>query len=122
LARAPARRRYRYEEGRGPQVPSPPSFSTLSIGGVRASRLAIAAVEAPRYPEAMGVRATVHNGRLIVDEPSPLPEGTVLELVIDDEQRRALNASISTSLQQAACGNTSPATAVLERLRVRRRR
>lgn len=31
-----------------------------------------------------GVRAQVKNGRLIVDEPTSLPEGTVLDLVLDD--------------------------------------
>lgn len=32
-----------------------------------------------------GVRARVQNGRLIVDEPTSLPEGTVIGLVFDDE-------------------------------------
>ena len=48
----------------------------------------------------MSVRATVRNGRLIVDQPTDLPEGTVLDLVVDDEgdqldprERDALNAS-----------------------------
>ena len=30
------------------------------------------------------IRARVRNGRLIVDEPTDLPEGTELDLVIDD--------------------------------------
>lgn len=36
-----------------------------------------------------GVRARVQNGRLIVDDPTTLPEGTVLDLVCDDEGARA---------------------------------
>ncbi len=32
-----------------------------------------------------GLRARVQNGRLVVDEPTALPEGTVLDLVVDDE-------------------------------------
>jgi hypothetical protein len=76
----------------------------------------------------MSVRATVRNGRLIVDQPTDLPEGTVLDLVVDDEgdqldeeERRALNAAISRSLVQAEEGRTAPAEEILERLRARRR-
>ncbi len=32
----------------------------------------------------MVVRALVRDGRLIVDEPTDLPEGTELELIVDD--------------------------------------
>ena len=76
----------------------------------------------------MSVKATVTNGRLVVDEPTTLPEGTVLELVIDDEgdelderQRAALDAAISESLRQAASGDTVSANEVLAKLRARRR-
>jgi hypothetical protein len=76
----------------------------------------------------MGVRARVHNGRLIVDEETQLPEGTVLDLVIDDEgddldepQRRVLDAAISESLKQAERGEAAPADDILGRLRARRR-
>ena len=31
------------------------------------------------------LRAIVRNGRLILDEPTALPKGTVLHLVLDDE-------------------------------------
>jgi hypothetical protein len=64
----------------------------------------------------------------VVDEETQLPEGTVLDLVIDDEgdelderQRQALDAAISVSLDQAARGEVSPAEKVLARLRERRR-
>ena len=76
----------------------------------------------------MGLKATVTNGRLIVDEPTTLPEGTVLELVIDDEgdglddrQRAALDAAISSSLRQAGEGDTASVDEVLGKLRARRR-
>ena len=75
----------------------------------------------------MALRATVQNGRLVVDEATGLPDGTVLDLVIDDEgdeldeaQRRALNAAIEISLQQADAGQVSPALEILTRLRARR--
>ncbi|MCA9607996.1 MAG: hypothetical protein KC619_20445 [Myxococcales bacterium] len=76
----------------------------------------------------MGVRATVEKGRLVVDEPTSLPDGTVLELVIDDEgdelderQRAALDAAISESLRQADLGQTTPGEEILAKLRARRR-
>jgi hypothetical protein len=75
----------------------------------------------------MSVRATVRNGRLIVDQPTDLPEGTVLDLVVDDEgdqldprERDALNAAISRSLQEADQGRTAPAQEILDKLRARR--
>jgi hypothetical protein len=47
-----------------------------------------------------GIRAKVKGGRLFLDEPTSLPEGTVLDLVVDDEgddltreERQALNES-----------------------------
>jgi len=75
----------------------------------------------------VAVRASVRNGRLIVDEPTDLPEGTVIDLVIDDEgddldeaQREALAAAITRSLEQARAGQSAPAEAILARLRSRR--
>lgn len=75
----------------------------------------------------MSVRATVRNGRLVVDQPTDLPEGTVLDLVVDDEgdqldprERDALNAAISRGLQEADEGRTAPAQEILDRLRARR--
>jgi hypothetical protein len=75
----------------------------------------------------MGVRATVRNGRLVVDERTELPEGTVLDLVVDDEgddldadERRALDAAIATSLRQVEHGELAPAANILARLRARR--
>ncbi len=75
-----------------------------------------------RYRAGMAVRATVRNGRLSLDEPTELPEGTVIDLVIDDEgdeldeeQRQALHAAIERSLQQAKNGQTASAGAILAR-------
>ena len=31
------------------------------------------------------LKAHVHNGRLVLDEPTDLPEGTVVPLTIDDD-------------------------------------
>ncbi|HEX5054733.1 MAG TPA: hypothetical protein VFZ65_23355 [Planctomycetota bacterium] len=71
-----------------------------------------------------GVRARVQNGRLIVDEPTSLPEGTVIDLVMDDEgddlddaERKARDASLVAAWQQAQNGEGRPAGAVLDDLR-----
>jgi hypothetical protein len=75
----------------------------------------------------MSVRAKVQNGRLIVDQETRLPEGTVLNLVIDDEgdtldanERKALDAAISTGLRQADVGDVASVSDILARLRTRR--
>ena len=73
-----------------------------------------------------GLRARVHNGRLVVDEPTDLPEGTVLDLVVDDEgddmddaERAALDASITRALDAARAGRVRPAADVVADLRRR---
>ncbi|MDP2343433.1 MAG: hypothetical protein Q8O67_20915 [Deltaproteobacteria bacterium] len=63
----------------------------------------------------MPIRARVSQGRVIVDEPVDLPEGTVLDLVIDDEgddlddaERAALHAALQRSYEEALAGKTRP--------------
>lgn len=75
----------------------------------------------------MSVRARVKNGRLILDEPTSLPEGTVVDLVADDEdddltedERRALHDALSLSWQSTEAGRLRPASAIIEELRRRR--
>ncbi|MEQ1567822.1 MAG: hypothetical protein ABMA64_19435 [Myxococcota bacterium] len=55
----------------------------------------------------MSIRASVVAGRLVVDEQTDLPEGTVLDLVLDDEgdnldeaERSALREASSRSHQR----------------------
>lgn len=76
----------------------------------------------------MGLKARVRDGRLLLDEPTELPEGTVLDLVIDDDgddldsvEHEALQAAITRSLEQARHGRAAPADEVLAKLRARRR-
>ena len=66
------------------------------------------------------IRARVRNGRLIVDEPTSLPEGTELDLVIDDAdddldeaQRTALDAAISRAWASVQAGEGRTAADVL---------
>lgn len=70
------------------------------------------------------IRARVQNGRLIVDAPTTLPEGTVLDLVVDDEgddlddaERAVLDDSLSRALASVEAGNARPAEQVLAALR-----
>jgi hypothetical protein len=74
-----------------------------------------------------GLRARVEKGRLILDEPTTLPDGTVVDLVLDDEgddltdeERRALHEALSASWKSAEAGRLQPATAILDELRQRR--
>ena len=72
------------------------------------------------------LRARVEKGRLVLDEPTTLPEGTVVDLVADDEgddltdeERRALHEALSASWKSAEAGNLRPASAILNELRRR---
>ncbi len=74
------------------------------------------------------IRARVKNGRLVLDEPTDLPEGTVLDLVQDDEgddlteeERKVLHQEIRRSLRSASKGQLRPAADVISTLRRRRR-
>jgi hypothetical protein len=58
----------------------------------------------------MTLTARVHNGRLVLDEPTPLPEGAEVTLqVIDgdeleDDERARLHAAIEEGLEDADAG------------------
>jgi hypothetical protein len=74
-----------------------------------------------------GLRARVEKGRLVLDEPTTLPEGTVVDLVADDEgddltedERRALHEALSASWKSVESGRVRPASAILDELRQRR--
>jgi len=75
----------------------------------------------------MSIRAKVSGGRIIVDEPTLLPEGTTLNLVVEDEgddldaeEREALNAHLAASWKHAQAGNVRPASELLAALRSKR--
>jgi hypothetical protein len=72
------------------------------------------------------IRARVQNGRLLVDAPTALPEGTVLDLVVDDEgddlddsARAALNAAIAKAWASVQSGQGRAADDVVAALRKR---
>jgi hypothetical protein len=73
--------------------------------------------------------AQVKNGRLVMDEPTELPEGTIIELVsidfvlanggdvMDKEERAALDRELETSLAEAEAGELLDFGEVLADLR-----
>ena len=122
------------------------------IGGCRSSRGFVRIVEALRLvhrvlavvwwtagrlnvPDATSARATlvamtltlkaqVRGGRLVLDEPTELPEGSEVELVLadegdelDDNDRARLHASLQRSDEQFRAGRGIDADQVLARLR-----
>ncbi|HEU4420560.1 MAG TPA: hypothetical protein VFT55_16600 [Planctomycetota bacterium] len=71
-------------------------------------------------------RARVRNGRIVLDEPTDLPEGSVLDLVpadswdaLDDADRRALHEALSQSVEDVAQGRTVDFDEVMKKLRER---
>ena len=74
-----------------------------------------------------GLRARVRDGRIILDEPTELPNGTVLDLVIDDEgddlddaERAKLNDAISRAWRSIQAGQGRPVQEVIDRLTAKR--
>jgi hypothetical protein len=73
------------------------------------------------------LRARVEKGRLLLNEATSLPEGTVVDMVADDdgddlsdEERRVLHEALTTSWQSAEAGRVRPAAALVDELRQRR--
>lgn len=76
------------------------------------------------YAGPMTIKARVLGGRLVVDEPINLPEGTELELLpldpgdwLDDADRAALHAALAQSQADVDAGRLVDAADVLKRLR-----
>jgi hypothetical protein len=72
------------------------------------------------------IRARVINGRLQLDAPTLLPEGTVLDLVADDEgddlgevEREKLNGALLRAWNSANAGQVRAASEVIDALRKR---
>jgi hypothetical protein len=74
----------------------------------------------------MMMKATVRDGRLVLDEPTTLPEGTEVELLaldpgdwLDDADRAALHAALAQSDADVTAGRLIDAADVLKGLRAR---
>ena len=72
------------------------------------------------------LRATVKAGRLLLDEPVDLPEGTVVELMpvdqgddLDDQDRARLHAALDRSQEDFLAGRGISAEQVMGELRAK---
>ena len=70
------------------------------------------------------LRGRVESGRIVVDEPLDLPDGTEVEIaVLEDademtaDERAEIEGEIDAGLKEAERGEGSPAEDVLRRLR-----
>ena len=75
---------------------------------------------------AMTLKARVKAGRLVVDEPTDLPEGTVIELLpldpgdwLDEEDRAALHQALKDSDEDIKAGRLVDADVILRDRRSR---
>jgi hypothetical protein len=73
------------------------------------------------------LKAVVKNGRLVMDEPTELPEGTELVLAVvdkgddvDDAERARLHESLRRSIAQARAGQLIDGDEVIGKLLARR--
>jgi hypothetical protein len=74
----------------------------------------------------MTIKARVREGRLILDEPTDLPEGTEIELLpldpgdwLDETDRAALHEALRQSDADIAAGRLIDAEEILRELRSR---
>jgi hypothetical protein len=72
----------------------------------------------------MTLKARVRKGRLVVDEPTDLPEGTEIDLLpldpgdwLDDDDRAALHRALVASGADIEAGRLTDANEVLRELR-----
>jgi hypothetical protein len=72
----------------------------------------------------MTLKARVRAGRLVVDEPTDLPDGTEIDLLpldpgdwLDEVDRAALHAALRESDVDVAAGRLIDADAILRELR-----
>ncbi len=72
----------------------------------------------------MTLKARVHQGRFVVDEPTELPEGTEVDLLpldpgdwLGPDDRAALHRALAASQQDVEAGRLVDAEEVLRELR-----
>ena len=71
------------------------------------------------------LKANVKNGRILVDEPTDLPEGAEVDVVVIDddlssEERAELHASLDRALNDSEAGSGMDAWEYLKQYRARR--
>jgi hypothetical protein len=68
------------------------------------------------------LRARVTNGRLVLNEPTTLPEGTEVEIAVvedelDDDDRARLHAALDAANAELLAGKGIPGDALIAALR-----
>jgi hypothetical protein len=72
------------------------------------------------------LKARVRNGRILLDEPTTLPDGAEVDLAIiggddlDDNERAALHRSIDESIEDEEAGNVEDLASVIAELTTQR--
>lgn len=71
------------------------------------------------------LKIQVKNGRVVVDEPTDLPDGAEVEVVVIDDQltheeRAELHASLDRALDDSEAGHSMDAGEYLKQYRARR--
>ncbi len=69
----------------------------------------------------LALKARVHNGQLVLDQPLGLPEGHELEVQVDDdgmdaEERAALHEAIARGVEDGRAGREADAADFLREL------
>ncbi len=102
-----------------------------SLAPDAAARPSVARQAGVWYLSSMGstLRGHVQDGKLVVDDPIDLPNGTHVQLALvdegddlDDEDRARLHAAIETSRLELDAGLGIPAERVIAQLRASRPR
>lgn len=68
------------------------------------------------------IRATVRNGRIVLDEPTTLPDGHEVELCVlnddgmSEDERRRLHASIARGIRDGRAGREVELDSFLDQL------
>ena len=107
-----------------PNVALQPRRFTIAPSADGCKRLLGGAASVTLVP--MTIKARVRAGRLIVDEPTDLPEGTELQLLpldpgdwLDEADRAALHEALRESDADVAAGRLVDAEEILKELRSR---
>ena len=120
-----SRRKILSPTGRLCRPPAPQSAFRAACGmEARVRRRARRVATSLWYPFGMTLKARVHKGRLLVDEPTQLPEGTEVDLLpldpgdwLDPADRAALHRALAASQEDLEAGRLVDAEEVLKELR-----
>jgi hypothetical protein len=104
--------------------PNAAATLTATTNAITAYQAALAAARAMFPDMTLTLKAHVRGGRLVLDEPTELPEGSEVELMLaddgdelDDNDRARLEASLQRSAEQFRAGRGIDADQALARLR-----